>query len=71
MRNLLYGISQMYPPKSKWSADDMPDLTGKVAMVTGTFTEMVFSSRKITYRIDYTPLFWASQEGTVGSEGKQ
>lgn len=24
-----------------------------------------------TYRIDYTPLFWASQEGTVGSEGKQ
>ncbi|EIM81822.1 NAD-P-binding protein, partial [Stereum hirsutum FP-91666 SS1] len=35
MRNLLYGIAQMYPPKSKWSVDDMPDLTGKVAMVTG------------------------------------
>lgn len=47
MRNLLYGIAQMYPPKSKWSVDDMPDLTGKVAMVTGTFTQTVFSSRRI------------------------
>ncbi|KAK0469223.1 NAD(P)-binding protein [Desarmillaria tabescens] len=28
-------ISQMFPPKPKWSVDDIPDLTGKVVIVTG------------------------------------
>ncbi|VDB91328.1 unnamed protein product [Peniophora sp. CBMAI 1063] len=28
-------LSQAYPPKAVWSVDDIPDLTGKVAIVTG------------------------------------
>ncbi|KAI0027889.1 NAD(P)-binding protein [Vararia minispora EC-137] len=28
-------ISQAYPPKARWSVDDIPDLRGKVAIVTG------------------------------------
>ncbi|KAK0221079.1 NAD(P)-binding protein [Armillaria nabsnona] len=28
-------ISQMFPPKPKWSVNDIPDLTGKVVIVTG------------------------------------
>lgn len=30
--------SQTFPPKSKFSVDDIPDLTGKVAIVTGSNT---------------------------------
>ena len=28
--------SQTFPPKSKFSTDQIPDLTGRVAIVTGT-----------------------------------
>lgn len=28
-------VAQMFPPKSKWSTDDIPDLTGKICIVTG------------------------------------
>jgi NAD(P)-dependent dehydrogenase (short-subunit alcohol dehydrogenase family) len=28
-------ISQFFPPKATWSVDQIPDLTGKVAIVTG------------------------------------
>ena len=28
-------VSQMFPPKPKWGVDDIPDLTGKVMIVTG------------------------------------
>ncbi|PCH39964.1 NAD(P)-binding protein [Wolfiporia cocos MD-104 SS10] len=28
-------FSQSFPPKAKWTADDIPDLTGKVMLVTG------------------------------------
>ena len=27
--------SQLFPPKSKFSVDDIPDLSGKVMLVTG------------------------------------
>ncbi|KZO92786.1 NAD-P-binding protein [Calocera viscosa TUFC12733] len=29
------GFSEIFPPKSKWLPADMPDMTGKVAIVTG------------------------------------
>ncbi|KAK0205288.1 NAD(P)-binding protein [Desarmillaria ectypa] len=35
MGNMWALISQMFPPKPKWSIDDIPDLTGKVVVVTG------------------------------------
>ena len=28
-------IKQLFPPKPKWGVDDIPDLTGKVMLVTG------------------------------------
>jgi retinol dehydrogenase-12 len=31
-------ISQTFPPQSKFSVDDIPDLTGKVIIVTGANT---------------------------------
>jgi NAD(P)-dependent dehydrogenase (short-subunit alcohol dehydrogenase family) len=31
----LSAINQNWPPKSKWSVDDIPNLSGKVAIVTG------------------------------------
>jgi retinol dehydrogenase 12 len=27
--------SQMFPPKPQWSVEEIPDLTGKIVMVTG------------------------------------
>jgi len=30
-------ISQGWPPKSKFSVDDIPDLSGKVTIVTGGY----------------------------------
>ncbi|KZV61498.1 NAD(P)-binding protein [Peniophora sp. CONT] len=35
MGNLVTFIKQSFPPKPKWTADNMPDLTGKVVIVTG------------------------------------
>ncbi|KAI0058521.1 NAD(P)-binding protein [Artomyces pyxidatus] len=35
MGNLLSAAAQSFPPKPKWGVDDIPDLTGKVTIVTG------------------------------------
>lgn len=32
---LLSVIDQNFPPKAKWSVDDIPDLSNKVVIVTG------------------------------------
>lgn len=34
---ILSVIDQNFPPQAKWSVDHVPDLTGKVALITGTF----------------------------------
>lgn len=36
-------ICQMFPPKAKWSTNQIPDLAGKVAIVTGANTGYAFS----------------------------
>ena len=38
MRYVGYGLGQTFPPKSKFSTDQIPDLTGKVILVTGKLT---------------------------------
>jgi retinol dehydrogenase 12 len=35
MSTALSIVSQISPPKPKWSVDDIPDLLGKVIIVTG------------------------------------
>jgi retinol dehydrogenase-12 len=30
-------FKQSFPPKPTWSVNDIPDLTGKVILVTGAF----------------------------------
>jgi retinol dehydrogenase 12 len=38
MGNVLTPFVQLFPPKADWSVDQIPDLTGKVAIVTGANT---------------------------------
>ena len=33
-------FAQFFPPKSKFSVDQIPDLTGRVAIVTGRLEEL-------------------------------
>ncbi|KZO94649.1 NAD(P)-binding protein [Calocera viscosa TUFC12733] len=35
--NVWYQIREIYPPTPKWGVDDIPDQTGKVALVTGGY----------------------------------
>jgi hypothetical protein len=42
-------LSQMLPPKPKWTPDDIPDLTGKVVIVTGacySLPDVLFFNRE-------------------------
>lgn len=41
MGNTWTAVLQTYPPKPKFSTDQMPDLTGQVMIVTGMFTRHV------------------------------
>ncbi len=40
-------ISQTWPPKPKFSVDDIPDLSGKVVIVTGGNTGVGFETAKV------------------------
>jgi retinol dehydrogenase-12 len=40
-------ISQSIPPKSKFSVDDIPDLSGKVIIVTGANTGVGYETAKV------------------------
>lgn len=35
MRYVGYGLAQTFPPKAQFSPEQMPDLSGKVCLVTG------------------------------------
>ena len=36
---------QFFPPKPKWGVDDIPDLTGKVMLVTGACPKLKIKAR--------------------------
>lgn len=38
LKQLRDGINQSFPPKSKFSTNQIPDLGGRVALVTGMWT---------------------------------
>jgi retinol dehydrogenase-12 len=40
-------INQSIPPKSQFSVDDIPDLTGKVIIVTGANTGVGYETAKV------------------------
>jgi len=39
MGGALSALEQSFPLKPTWGVDDIPDLTGKVILVTGTFSK--------------------------------
>jgi hypothetical protein len=40
MGGILSVAQQSFPPRPTWGVDDIPDLTGKVAIVTGAFINL-------------------------------
>jgi hypothetical protein len=40
-------IQQSFPPKPTWSTSDIPDLYGKVVIVTGGNTGLGFETAKV------------------------
>jgi retinol dehydrogenase-12 len=52
MGGLLSVAQQSFPPRPTWGVDDIPDLTGKVAIVTGRFINLgvcLYAKRKVLY----------------------
>jgi retinol dehydrogenase 12 len=47
MSTALSIASQMAPPKPKWSVDEIPDLSGKVMLVTGQFLRFLSCSTAV------------------------
>ena len=40
-------IDQSIPPKAQWSTDQIPDMTGKIVIVTGANTGLNISRLKV------------------------
>lgn len=40
-------LSQIFPPKPLWTAEDIPDLSGKVAVVTGVYAGIDYETAKV------------------------
>ena len=44
-RKKLPALAQVFPPKSTFSVDQIPDLTGRVVIVTGVYSCVVDARR--------------------------
>jgi hypothetical protein len=49
LMSLIIVASQSFPPKSKFTVDDIPDLSGQVIIVTGSNTGVGFEIAKVLY----------------------
>lgn len=69
MGNLVSAAVQAFPPKPTWSVDDIPDLSGKVCLVTGA--SFVAFRQGETDVDDVTRLMVAWSEGGNAGIGKE
>jgi len=58
MGNLPSTISQMFPPKTKFTVDDIPDLSGQVIIVTGANTGIGKESAKVIPTLHHSSLIF-------------
>jgi retinol dehydrogenase 12 len=55
--SLFIFVTQLFPPKSEFTVDDIPDLSGKVVVVTGANCGVGFETAKVCDRMsDGSPI---------------
>jgi hypothetical protein len=71
LMSLITAISQGFPPKSKFTVDDIPDMSDRVVIVTGANTGVGFEIAKVS--LPYIPLSESTRQSKalIGSSVPQ